>query len=197
MIIGVSGYARSGKDTLAQHLVKHYGFKQVSFADILREAVFLLNPIVGLNGYHYDVEGNIHYEYKRVSDVIDEYGWGGYKETPFGEEIRALLQRLGTEVGRQLLGEDIWVTAAFRLMNSEDNYVLPDCRFINEARTVKEFGGTVIRVNRPGYGPVNSHASEVGLDDWDFDYFIDNDGTQEEFAAKVDEFMLFSTVVTS
>lgn len=197
MIIGVSGYARSGKDTLAQHLVKHYGFKQVSFADILREAVFLLNPIVGYRTETLgDYEERLSITAVRVQDVINKFGWGGYKETKFGDEIRALLQRLGTEVGRQLLGEDIWVTAAFKLMNSDENYVLPDCRFPNEARTVKEFGGTVLRVNRPGFGPVNSHASEVGLDDWEFDAVITNDGTQEEFAAKVDDFMVTSVVTT-
>jgi dephospho-CoA kinase len=46
MIIGLSGYARSGKDTAADHLVNEYGFTRYSFAAPMKEAMYRLNPIV-------------------------------------------------------------------------------------------------------------------------------------------------------
>jgi hypothetical protein len=46
MIIGLSGYARSGKDTVAELLVLNYGFKRMAFADGIRESLIALNPIL-------------------------------------------------------------------------------------------------------------------------------------------------------
>ena len=42
VIIGLSGYAQSGKDTVANILVQHYGYKRVAFADKIRECLFAL-----------------------------------------------------------------------------------------------------------------------------------------------------------
>ena len=61
MIIGLSGYARSGKDTVANLLVLNYSIKRLAFADAIKDAVLLLNPILD-NG-------------RRVSDVVNDYGW--------------------------------------------------------------------------------------------------------------------------
>jgi hypothetical protein len=196
VIIGVSGYARSGKDTIASHLVKSYGFTQLSFADILRKGVYELNSIVGYNRVDLG-DGEFALETVRTQQVIDEFGWDSYKEkSEFATEIRLQLQHLGTEVGRNLLGEDVWVQAAFRLLNADENYVIPDCRFENEARTVVEFGGQVFRVSRPGVEPFNAHPSEVGLDGWDFDAYFNNEGSIEDLHSLVDAYMM-SMVVES
>ena len=45
-IIGLSGFARSGKDEAAKVLVEEFGFKRVGFADKLREVLYALNPLV-------------------------------------------------------------------------------------------------------------------------------------------------------
>ena len=50
MIIGLSGYAQVGKDTVAQILVEEYGYSRIGFADIIRNACYRLNPIVTLEG---------------------------------------------------------------------------------------------------------------------------------------------------
>lgn len=175
-VIGVNGYARSGKDTIANILVEQCGFKRMAFADKLREALYELNPFVVHERGH---------DYATVQWVIDMYGWDGYKETEWGPEIRRLLQRMGTEVGRNILGENIWVDAVLNDLDDQGKYVFTDCRFENEAESVTNLWGRVWRVDRPGVGPANDHISEIGLDDWNFDVRINNAGSIEDLAEKV------------
>lgn len=174
-IIGLSGYARSGKDEAAEAL-KYYGVERRAFADKLREFLYRLNPMV-------DLEHGV--SVVRLSDVVDDYGWDGYKSTPHGDEIRQLLQRLGTECGRQIISDDIWVNLALKNMESTKDYVITDCRFPNEAEAIITYGGEIWRINRPGVSAVNAHPSETSLDHWDFDVVIENDGTLDEFKKKV------------
>jgi hypothetical protein len=54
------------------------------------------------------------------------------------------------------------------------NWIITDTRFPNEAQAIKDKGGLVIRVDRPGVKPINDHPSEIGLDNWKFDYKIAN-----------------------
>jgi hypothetical protein len=183
MIIGLSGYARSGKDSVADILVEEFGYIRVAFADKLREALYALNPIVSIGVYedfHWDYSKNVY-----VQDVIDEYGWDGVKGTEYADEIRRLLQRMGTEAGRNLLGNDIWVDAAFFELTEDKNYVFTDCRFSNEALRVRQYQGKVWRVTRPGVEPANDHISEIGLDNWPFDAIVLNDRSLEDLKKKV------------
>jgi hypothetical protein len=76
-------------------------------------------------------------------------------------EIRGLLQRMGTEVGRQMFGEQVWINKAMEIAEREDNVVFSDVRFHNEADAILRAGGRLWRVTRPGVGPVNSHASRT------------------------------------
>ena len=183
MIIGLSGYARSGKDTVADILVKEAGFIRVAFADKLRETLYALNPTVT-----WDYKHGLKYNAKATStvqSVIDEFGWDGVKSTGWGTAIRTLLQRMGTEVGRNILGENIWVDATFFDLDVTKNYVISDARFRNEAKAITTVGGEVWRVTRPGVEPANDHISEIGLDTWPFNRIIYNDGTLDDLKRKV------------
>ena len=84
-----------------------------------------------------------------------------------------MLQKLGTDAIRDGLHPDAWVNALMAEYRWQ-NWVITDCRFPNEAKAVKDNGGVVIRIERPGVGPVNSHPSETALDNWDFDHKIMN-----------------------
>src|SRR6478609_11250458 len=159
-IIGLSGFARSGKDEAARVLVEEYGFVRVAFADKLREVLYALNPIVDM-GFDDFLELQPVY----VQEVIDAYGWDGYKETEYGTEIRRLLQRLGTEAGRQTLWDTIWIDAALDTV-SANKVVVTDARFYNEFDAVRERGGVIWRIERDGVGPANSHASEMEAIDY-------------------------------
>lgn len=175
-LVGFSGYARAGKDT-AFSLLESQGYQRVAFADIMRSFLVALNPIVECSGR---VGSHI-----RVADVIEWHGWDGYKESVYGSEVRSLMQRLGTEAGRGLLGDNIWVDSALNNL-TDGKYAVTDCRFVNEAEAIRARGGKIIRINRPGVGPANSHPSETGLDNYTFDAVIENDGSLEDFKKKLE-----------
>lgn len=181
-LIGLSGYARSGKDSVADVLCRDHGFVRVAFADPIREALFALNPIL------HDGVPTV-----RVQDVIEKFGWDGYKESPYGFEIRRLLQRMGTEVGREIILDEVWVEIALRrvdaLIHEGKSVVITDMRFVNEADFFYGYGAEVWRVERPGVGPANDHASEVELDGYPFDVVIDNNGSLEDLAALVGSYV--------
>ena len=164
MIIGLSGYAQSGKDTVAEYLINNHGFVRVAFADPIRDALYALDPIV---------EGT-----KTVQPIVDLYGWeDAKKEFP---EIRRMLQRFGTEVARTLWNENFWVKQAFAKIKQYENVVVTDVRYINEADAISSLpDGKVWRVVRDDVGPVNRHASETQLDTYPFDEMITNNSTKE------------------
>lgn len=176
-IIAFSGYARAGKDEAAKVLVDEFGFTRVAFADKLRQMAYALDPVVVANARYHgmlppdDYAGPV---YARLQEVINTYGWDGYKESPFSDDMRGLMQRLGTEAGREVLGTNVWVDAAFQNLNDESKIVITDCRFPNEAQAVVDRGGYVVRIERPGIGPAGDHASEHALADWPFDFTVHN-----------------------
>jgi hypothetical protein len=167
MIIGLSGYAQSGKDTVAKILVEHYGFRRVAFADKIKEMVLETNPIVFIDE---------HQRTWRAAEYVSWKGWEKAKQLP---EVRELLQRLGV-TARTNLGSDIWVKSALnQVWGANDHVVITDVRFKNEAESIKNIYplNQLWRVVRPGIGAVNDHVSEHDLDDYEFDFDIYNEGT--------------------
>jgi dephospho-CoA kinase len=163
MIIGLSGYAQVGKDTVANYLVNNYGFVKVSFADPIREALYRLNPKVDIA----DMRG------VSLASAVDGLGWEDVKVD--SEDTRKLLQRMGTEVGRDMFGEDFWVNQGLLKASQHENVVFADTRYRNEANAIKKHGGKVWRISKQNHGPVNNHPSEVALDEYKFDHSISND----------------------
>ena len=175
LVVGLSGYARAGKDTVAEVIVSRHGFARGSFAAALKRVLVALDPIV-LDGRRLsEIDGAV--EQTPSGPVLAEAA----KEMP---EVRRLLQRLGTDAGRSVLGKDVWVNAL--LERPPGRLVLSDCRFPNEADAIRSRGGVVLRVNRPGVGPINDHESETALDGYRFDAVIDNDGGIDDLAVRVD-----------
>ncbi len=179
-IIGLSGYARSGKDAAAEAL-KSLGFSRLAFADKLREFALTLDPVIIMNK---SIANNVG---MRLSEIIDEYGWDGYKDTIWSDDIRKTLQLIGTECGRRLIHDDVWIHATFNDLDYNGLYVVADVRFVNEAEYIRLNGGRIVRIVRDGVGPVNNHPSETALDNYRFDALIHNEGTLEEFQNTVRE----------
>jgi hypothetical protein len=67
--------------------------------------------------------------------------------------------------------------------------VCDDVRFENEAHMIMELGGVMLRVIRPDAATTGTHASEGGLDGFQFTATIRNEGTVEDLHAKVDRLM--------
>ena len=167
--IGLSGYARSGKNIVGNYL-ESQGWEQVAFADQIRNALYTFNPRVG-----YD---------SRVKDIVDAHDWETGKIV--SPEIRVLLQRLGTDVGRKLIGEDVWIDLTLKNIPDGSRVVFTDCRFPNEADKVRQFGGKIWRINRPEWSAVNDHESETALDEYRFDRVFVNDSSIKELDYKVE-----------
>lgn len=181
MIVGISGFAGSGKDTAAEVLIREYGFTRVAFADALREMAYAIDPYVRTDTFSPGL-----YPFIRLSKLIDSVGWDDAKNNQ--QDVRRLLQRLGTEAGREILGENIWVKTALDNADAND-IVVTDVRFPNELQGIYERRGFALRIERPGVGPRNDHASETSLTDARFSRTIINDGTIEELHQKVVDFI--------
>lgn len=163
-IVGITGYAQAGKDTAAQVLVEQFGFQRIAFADALRDMLYALNPLATLQRPTTFADGAEWWSgeiVRPVQDWVDERGWEWAKANT---TCRQLLQRLGTEAGRQVLGSDIWVRTALEKINPGGRYVFTDVRFPNEADAIEEAGGQLWRIERRGTEPVNAHPSETALD---------------------------------
>ena len=175
MLIGLSGYAQSGKDTVAELLLLNYEYERRSFAEPMRKALLALNPIVAA------YSSRLMY----LDEAVDVYGWEWAKKDT---DARRLLQVLGTEVGRKMFGESFWVDIAFKQITNDERIVFNDVRFPNEAQAIVDKGGQVWRVQRENHKPVNLHVSETAMDNWRFDDVILNAGSLSDLADEV--FML-------
>jgi len=178
MIIGVTGHIGSGKNEVGK-VLEHFGYRQVALADTLKTMALALDPIV--ETYHFPKHP------ERLRTVVGLLGWEKAKANP---EVRRLLQRLGTEAGREILGESVWISALQTRMASllaTDNvkdFVVTDVRFPNEADWIRDLNGQVWKVLRQGCNG-DRHASERGVGEIDADVYITNDGTLEELWQRV------------
>lgn len=167
MIIGISGHARHGKDTIADFIVSRFGYHKLSLADPMKEAC---RVIFGWTDAHL---------YGNLKDVIDPV---------FGISPRHALQTLGTQWGQfelskydsfsQVTGRKLWVNSLLRRVHGD--VVIADVRFPHEADAIHDKGGIVIMVRRTGYPVDMTHESESGIEDVSPDFVIRNgDGLLE------------------
>lgn len=176
--IGICGAAGAGKSTAAERLVKTWRFNRVRFAGPLKAMMAAL----GLSAEQLD--GNLKEE---PSPLLQ------------GRTPRQAMQWLGTEWGRNLIGPEFWIAAwqaavervppAFTYHGGFDPIrliVADDVRFANEAKAIRDRGGIVIRIDRPGAGSTSGggHASER----LEFvpDRVIHNRGDLGELRAQID-----------
>lgn len=158
MLVAFSGLKGAGKDTAADVLVQEYGFTRVAFADAVREMSLIINPLITVQGNYGKLDESI---VVRLSQLVTQFGWDKIKrDIP---EVRRFLQVIGTEAGRMLLGENVWVDLLQKrfpdLTDPDSLYVITDCRFDNEVEFVRSNGGCLIWIERPGLVS-DGHASE-------------------------------------
>lgn len=152
MIIGLSGKARSGKNTVGDYLEGTYFVHQVALADKIKailKDLFFLTP------------EQLHGDDK-------------FKDDPrYGCSPRYMMQYFGTEMARKF-NPDIWVQhVAVEVAKIQKKCpgavtAITDVRFINEIDWIKHQGGQIWRIIRtddsPEVGGIEGHASEVSLD---------------------------------
>jgi hypothetical protein len=168
-IVGITGLKRSGKDTCAEYLVNRYAFDRHSFAQPLKDMLSVLMNCVDCNDRYYS---EMHKE-ESIPGINASY--------------RKLAQTLGTEWGRRMIDDNIWVNMLDANTEYVEKIVVSDVRFDNEAKWVKDNGGIIIKVTRPVLkSSKDNHPSEQGIDDSYVDHNIINDGTIEALHVKLD-----------
>lgn len=151
ILIALTGYATSGKDEFADCLVREHGYVKVGWADALYRLALEINPLILCGWWP-----------RHLQDIVDDKGWTDAKKTP---GVRKFLQHLGMSV-RNNLGEDAWVNAILPVVRAHlragTDVAITNTRFKNEAAAVLELDGTLVKITRPGVGPVNEHVSDSG-----------------------------------
>jgi hypothetical protein len=168
MIIGICGLKSSGKSTLAGLLCDKKGFVRLAFAEPIRD---MLHAFLLYQGASYV--------------TIDRILHGDLKEeaSPYfnGKTYRHVIQTLGTEWGRDLIDQNLWVSAWSRKVDQYFHVVVDDLRFLSEAKAIKDRKGIIIRLERDGANiGDDQHRSETELWKIQNNYTIDNSGTKEE-----------------
>ena len=158
MIISLSGKKRSGKGTIAEHLVQK-GWHEVSWARPLKEIIG--RDLFGLT------DAQMYGNAEDKEAIIPEWNMSA----------REILQKVGTDMFRRQICDDFWVRIGVQkikkiIVKSPGlNIVLSDTRFPNEAQAIRSLGGYLIWVHRDGNPHANDrHPSETALDDfkgWD------------------------------
>jgi hypothetical protein len=178
-LIGMYGYPGSGKDTVAL-MLEEKGWESVAFADPIKEMLIAMDPWIEEE----DEDGMI---VERLSELIDEYGCLEEVKRRF-KEVRRLMQRLGTEGGRGVLGDDVWCDIGESRIKDwlakGYNVAVTDVRFPNEAKLIKRLGGYLVEVRRGGCD-ANGHASESHYNSFPKDFILYNEGSLTDLRTTV------------
>lgn len=159
-LIGLVGYPGSGKDALAAELCRWGGYTRYAFGDAVKSLLLATDKTYGDS-----------------LERLEDWKRRGLHET------REKLQRLGQRL--RDFDEAFWVNSMPATI--ADKAIITDIRYDNELDWVKERGGTVVAIHRPGYGPVNDHKSETNTTRLLelADITISNNDTISELAARV------------
>ena len=210
-VIGFTGPAGAGKDTaarmLAEHLESHgLNVRLQAWADKLK---VMAARSLGFDGTEQEcvefcddlkVRGRVAVAVLRHLD-LDQGDEDGLRHAgSLSISGREFLEFLGTEGGRNTLGQNVWVDAAlpapadpasalWRAQHGFPNVVIDTTtRFPNEAERIREWGGKIIRIERAESGlraATTGHPSRAGVPADECDNVIENDGTLEDLEAAV------------
>lgn len=180
-LIGIIGAIGSGKDTCADYLIKHYSYEKLSFAKKVKDVASVVF------GWDREMLEGVTKESREWREQVDPY----WKITP-----RMALQKIGTEMFRKHIDDQIWVKAVVHEMTNNNKYkdaniVITDCRFENEIQAIKDQGGKILYIQRgttPEWAskPFDPNAG-IHITDWNVyqfkekaDYQIENNSSLED-----------------
>jgi hypothetical protein len=173
MIIGITGYKNSGKDTIADYLISKYRYHKITFAgplkDICKTLFFLSNDQLN-------------------NRILKEQKIKQYDLSP-----RQILQKVGTDLFRNHFDQDFWtVHFKTRISILRDNgihyIVCSDVRFQNELDLIHEMGGIIIRVNR--FNTSSDYHESENIDGLkNIDYQINNYLSPHELFSQIDQLL--------
>jgi hypothetical protein len=210
-IIGLVGFAGSGKGTVGEILRDKYAFKLESFAAPVKDAA------AAVMGWPRSLLEGDTKESREFREQKDDW-WSerlGKEVTP-----RWVLQQFGTDVFRNHFHQDVWVDSLEYRLSTQPNYsyAITDVRFPNEIERIEKMGGRILVVQRGELPSWYEKALNVNLsglveeairDRWIRDdignevhysewawigytnnaYLIKNDGTLADLERNVSDFM--------
>jgi hypothetical protein len=193
MFVGILGFIGSGKGTVGD-ILSDVGFEKISFASHLKDVTSVM--------FGWDrnlLEGDTD-ESREFREEMDPF-WSEKLDRKFTP--RLALQLMGTEVGRNVFGENIWIhSLENKIKDVSKHYVVTDVRFQNEIDWIRKQKGILIEIRRgklPLWYNVASEANngcqhsisimkdvEVHESEWKWinkqnvDHVVRNDGTLED-----------------
>lgn len=195
VIICLSGWRRSGKDTVGNYLECFNGFQKISFAKSLKDhtaELFDLDRTLFDSDEHKDMpllDYPVEEKLDNSSEALIKTLNGEFKQiegkgyfTP-----RTLCILVGS-MGRTTKN-DFWVQKSLKNLSANNNYIITDCRYKNELISVQKYVKfhevIPIRINR--FNSVDSNnSSERDLDDYPFKYYLENKGSILELYRNLD-----------
>ena len=166
-IILISGLKRSGKDYVASELAKHLDCDIIAFADPIKTilANTLQMSVQVFDEYkNSDTELVILHEDGDLSNVCS---------------FRELIQNFSTDAMKPMFGDDVWSQRMLdSIENSSKEYIIiPDLRYDAEFEDIADHWGNsmfTINVQNRNIQNTDTHCSENGLRDFEYDFVIDN-----------------------
>lgn len=218
LIIGVLGLKGAGKDTLAQILIKQYGFVRTAFADKLykevAEAFNVTTEYLGDRTFKETPRPELALKNCKdtafVVAVMEELPLYYAKTTGFigqldlNDELtkprspRFCMQFWGTEYRRKKGDDAYWLKEVGRFLDThpDKSVIITDVRFDNEGNYVTDppHGGLLVRVRRPSLEAVTNlkdlHPSETEVLDRSVSFeFINAENQLDSLESQVVEFL--------
>ncbi|SNW62076.1 deoxynucleoside monophosphate kinase [Orpheovirus IHUMI-LCC2] len=203
-IIAVVGFSGSGKDTFSDHLVKNHGYKKIAFSDKLKDIVSLL-----FNWDRQALSGTT-LEGRKWRENVDHHWTKLLKDSPlfYNKQIapenneenndvkvditpRLILQKFGTELFRDKVHQYFWVYCLISSLEPGNKYVISDCRFLQEANTLKDMGCKIFRIIRDSATPSPDQLENLHISEKEHllikeDYVLTNNNTMDELYKQID-----------
>lgn len=167
MLIAITGHINAGKSTAAKLLVEHHGFVLIKFAQPIRDIL-----VHGFGIREEDIEKN-----KNVH--MDELA---------GQTIRRAMETLGTDWGRKMMGDALWINQWHRRYNEAvsqgKSVVVDDLRFENEEKLIRTLGGKIWKIVGPR-AQKTEHESASYIDDIQATRTIVNNSGMRDYNARI------------
>jgi Deoxynucleotide monophosphate kinase len=187
-LLGIAGKARSGKDTIGEYMRDEYDFKLYSFASPIKEAASKM----------FGIPLHVFYDGEHDREEVIPY---------WGFSPREILQKLGTECGRDVFRKDIWLKRGLHEWeNFKNDYeiymeskpssptysgmIFTDVRFDNEADAIRERGGKIIHIIRDAAETVSEHTSEACIIMDSDDIVVYNNDSLEDLYINISDIMV-------
>ena len=164
MIIGITGLKFSGKTTATNKLAQMLGYDVRSFATKLKEMICLFTgcKMSELDSYRF-----------KEDEIVPEYLWSYCSNDK--HTYRSLLQGFGDMMRDK--NPNIFIDSVF--VDNPTNIIISDCRFLNEAKAIKDKGGIIVRVVRDNVEH-DYHKSETEIKEIQPDYIVYNNKSMKE-----------------